>query len=344
MQLNELYGDRTMSTPPTLSRGFLRGAFAILLAASAIFATSARAAGMPNGAALRDGVVIDIAHSVAYVMHPQGGIQALDLERGTFLWRSTEGERPLLLTGDFLVAQGRPGEHGELRVVALDIRRDGVRSSEADLPMPAGVRADAVETVQQEFRVTAVPSAQGILVAWESQVRPVLAGHSAVEPEAESKAAVQGEAGSLQGAALFDPRAGRLMPLEAADARQVAGVRTAPGVSPSSTPGEQRFASADGRHILASRLLEDGVATRYLWTISDAATGAVLGTMDSAVSMSPFVVAGTRLIHVAQPGNRREGTKVIDRPLRLRAVDLTTGSELWTREIRDTAFRGPFPR
>jgi hypothetical protein len=322
-----------------LKKLYVHGLLAALLATSAAVAQAAPAAG--EGVSLRDGVVIDAARSIAYVMHPQGGIQALDLQQGTPLWRSTEGERPLVLAGALLVAQGRPGEHGELRIVALDVRRDGVRSSEADLPMPAGVRADAVESVQQEFRVTAAPSSQGILVAWESQMRPVLSGHSAVEPEAESKAAVHGEAGGPQGTALFDPRAGRLMPLEAADARQIAGVRTAAVVSHAAPDGEERrFASADGRHVLASRFTGDG----YRWTITDAASGAVLGTVDSAVSMSPFVVAGTRLIHVAQPGYRREGTKLLDRPLRLRAVDLTTGGELWTQPIRDTAFRGPFPR
>jgi hypothetical protein len=59
--------------------------------------------------------------------------------------------------------------------------------------------------------------------------------------------------------------------------------------------------------------------------------------------MSPFVVVGNRLIHVAQPTTRREGSKVIDQPLRLRAVDLATGQEIWSRELRSTAYNGPFP-
>src|SRR5438270_835461 len=147
-----------------LKKLYVHGLLAALLATSAAVAQAAPVAG--EGVSLRDGVVIDAARSIAYVMHPQGGIQALDLTQGTPLWRSTEGERPLVLAGDLLVAQGRPGEHGELRIVALDVRRSGIRSSEADLPMPAGVRAEAVETVQQEFRVTAAPSAQGIVVVW----------------------------------------------------------------------------------------------------------------------------------------------------------------------------------
>jgi len=69
----------------------------------------------------------------------------------------------------------------------------------------------------------------------------------------------------------------------------------------------------------------------------------VLGSFPAEVSMSPFVVIGKRLIHVAQTGLLAEGGKLIEQPLRLRAVDLTTGRELWTREILDPEFRGQIP-
>ena len=69
----------------------------------------------------------------------------------------------------------------------------------------------------------------------------------------------------------------------------------------------------------------------------------MLGTLRAEASMAPFAVAGTRLIHVAQPSIRVEGEKMVERPLRIRAVDLATGREAWRREIRDTAWRGPVP-
>jgi len=69
----------------------------------------------------------------------------------------------------------------------------------------------------------------------------------------------------------------------------------------------------------------------------------VLGTLRAEASMAPFAVVGTRLIHVAQPSIRLEGEKMVDRPLRIRAVELTTGREVWRREILDTAWRGPVP-
>jgi hypothetical protein len=331
MNQNEFHRDRTLKT--------FRGLLVAVLATSALTASA-----QGQGIALRNGVVVDAARSIAYVMHPQGGIQALDLERGTALWRSAQGERPLALVGDLLVAQGQPGESGELRIVALDVRQNGRQSSEADLAMPAGIRAQVADTLRQSFRVTASPSPDGIVVSWEAQVRPALAERMNEGPAGGrvGPAAAASRSGGLEGIALFDVHAGSLMPVAAADVRLARSAAAASLSSPVSA--ERRFASVDGRHVLAS-LRTGGAASPapYRWTISEAATGAVLGTFPSAVSMAPFAVLGTRLVHVAQASNRREGSQWTERPLRLRAVDLASGRELWSWEIRDTEFRGPFP-
>lgn len=336
MKKNDFYGDRPMST----SRIAL---LAVFLFTSAF---AAQAAGKP-AAALRDGVVVDTARSIAYVMHPKGGIQAIDLARGTALWRSTGGERPLSLADNLLIAQARPGEDGELRLVALDVRKRGAVSAEADLAMPDDVQAEVHDTLRQAFRVTAAPSREGIVVAWEAEVYPSLPGRGEregrEEEEAERKASGPRKQENLEGTALFDPHAGRLLSLKAGGAPEA--VRTV-FASSLSAPGsrEARFSSADGRYVLASRRTgDDTSATPYRWTISDAATGAVLGTFPAEVSMSPFAIVGKRLIHVAQPTLHIQGQKLVEQPLRLRALDLATGRELWTREIRDTEFRGPIP-
>jgi hypothetical protein len=344
MQRNELSGDRTMSIRPRLSGSLLCG----LLAACFVLLTSTAAVAAPGeGAALGDGVVIDTGRSIAYVMHPKGGIQALDLATGASLWRSKAAERPLALAGNLLVAQARPGERGELRVVALDVRKRGAASAEADLPLPSGVRAEVAETVDRAFHVSASPSPQGFLVAWDSQAMPALPERSSARlgrgAGGASKAIAGGEPENLQGTALFDPRAGRLLPMKAADA-QIVPLRPAVASLSSPAAAERLFASADGRHVLASRRVgNDTSPAPYRWTISDAASGAVLGTVRSAVSMRPFVVAGTRLIYVAYPAAQHGESSWIDEPFRLRAVDLATGREAWSRQIRDVAFRGPFP-
>lgn len=332
MQRNELNGERIMKNRRTASL-LPGGLLAILLAASA-FAAPAR-----DGVALRDGVVVDTARSVAYVMHPQGGIQALDLRRGNVLWHSAAGERPLALAGNRLVAQADPAG-GELRIVALDVRR-GALSSRAGFRMPEGVQAGVAETLEQAFHITAAPSQDGIVLTWEVEELSGLPKRREQRLGSPEQIAAESRE-SRQGTALFDPATGRLSALPAITARQIARPAVARSLSaPSSV--ESRFSSADGRHVLTSRLVDDAAALPYQWTIADARTGAVLGTLRAEASMAPFAVVGTRLVHVAQPTITLEEGKMVDRPLRIRAMDLATGREAWRREIRDTAWRGPVP-
>jgi len=333
-----------------ISRRLKRGLRATLLATSALTAlavgtaVAAPAAPTPAGVALHDGVVVDTARSVAYFTHPRGGIDALDLERGALLWHSAAGERPLLLAGDLLVAQAAPGEHGELSVVALDVRQGGARRSGVTLPLPSGIRAGVADTVEQTFRVTAVPTGQGITLAWEAH--RFLSDRRGGLPDGVGLTDRRATPGSFAGTALFDPQAGRLSLSKSVDARQLATLRPvlAATLSPADAP-ERLFASVDGRHVLASRQVGDAAAlSPYRWTISEAATGTVLGSTEARVSMAPFAVVGTRLLHVAQPVTRMVDGKRTEQPLRLRSVDLTTGRELGSWEIRDTDFRGPSPR
>jgi hypothetical protein len=308
-----------------------------IASACGLFAALLLSSFAARAAVLHDGVVVDASRSLAYVMQPAGGIDAVDLARGTTVWHAAAGERPLTLAGGVLVAQAAPGPNGELRIVALDLDKNGAPGAEADFALPGSVRADVVETLQQTFRVKASLSAQGVVVTWSAQPLGNLPGRTV--PASPDKALRAAEV--RQGSVLFDPHAGSLLALGAADARQlVAGgsVRAASLSAP--TAAERRFASADGRHVLASRRTAAGA---YTWTISDAATGAVLGTVSSAVAMVPFVVAGGELIHVAQPGSHRVGTQWVARALRLRAVDLASGNEAWSRDLRDTAYRGPVP-
>ncbi|HZF13560.1 MAG TPA: hypothetical protein VFE33_32605 [Thermoanaerobaculia bacterium] len=330
-----------------LTRGGLR---ATLLATSALAVLTALTAGTAVAApaapsiALHDGVVVDTARSVAYLTHPRGGIDAVDLAQGTLLWHSPEGERPLLLAGDLLVAQAASGEHGELSVVALDVRQAGARRSGVTLALPSGIRAGIADTVEQTFRVTAVPTGQGVTLAWEAH--RFLSDRRGGLPDGVGLTDRRATPGSFAGTALFDPSAGRLSLPKAVEARQLAALRPvlAATLSPADAP-ERLFASVDGRYVLASRQVGDAASPApYRWTISAAATGTVLGSTESRVSMAPFAVVGTRLLHVVQPVTRMIDGKRTEQPLRLRAVDLTTGREVGSWEIRDANFSGPSPR
>lgn len=348
MNQNALHGTR-----------FMRTLSLTLLLSAAVAAAPSFAAGA-GAVLLRDGVVIDTARSVAYTMHPEGGVEAIDLQKGLSLWRSSAAERPLALAGDVLVAQARPGTQGELRLVALDVLHNGAAGVEADLPMPAGIRADYAETLRHSYRASATPTAAGVVITWQYEPRPSLPNRMRAlrneeeekEREMESEEAREREeklaagargAESRSGNALFDLQAGRILPLASEKAIPAGGSR--PGTRVLSAPQDEvrRFASADGRYVLSSRRVSNLSTTNpnpYRWTISEAETGRELGTVEARHSMSPFTVAGGQVIHVAQPRVRLEGKNKIELPLRLRAVDLTTGLEVWSREVRDTRFSG----
>jgi hypothetical protein len=93
--------------------------------------------------------------------------------------------------------------------------------------------------------------------------------------------------------------------------------------------------SVDGRHTLRSQRVGDPNSRMPSgWTITTDA-GEVVGTVDAAKSMAPFVVSGSQLFHVAQAGGYRDGSRLVREPLRLRAIDLASGSQSWTVPVLD---------
>lgn len=285
---------------------------------------------------LHEGVVIDSASGAAYVMSPRGGIDALELATGNVMWNSRDAAKPLLLKDGKLLAQARPGRDGELVVVALDAK-GGKAEGRVGIEIPSFIRANVVDGPSRKFRAQAFESADGaVVVTWTAEEGRALQG--LVEPEeanAPVKAAGAAKTPSLSGAVKVDVAAGRAVPVSGAEPRsltaQVAGADS------------RQMASVDGRHILRSeRNPEGGLWNRYRWTITNAA-GVKLGTVEAPVSMASFVVSGNQLFYVAQPSMRKEENKLVEQPLRLRALDLRTGTELWVSAVVDSTFRGPFP-
>ncbi len=103
--------------------------------------------------------------------------------------------------------------------------------------------------------------------------------------------------------------------------------------------------SSDHRHLLVVSRAADGSDpwNRYRWSIFSLASGQRIGELPSHQSADRFAVLGTLLLHLARPYGRRVEGKWIERPFRLEAFDLRRGLTLWTRALRDTAYRGPHP-
>jgi hypothetical protein len=101
-----------------------------------------------------------------------------------------------------------------------------------------------------------------------------------------------------------------------------------------------QFASPDGAYVLASqRVADDRVWDKYLWTIYQR-NGTRVGEHHTHAAFAPFAVQGSVLLYVTEPFQLR-GEEA--QPMKLRAVDLKTGREIWARQVGDPKFRGPFP-
>jgi hypothetical protein len=298
---------------------------------------------------LHEGVVVDAAGGAAYVMSPKGGIEALELATGNVLWKSRDAGKPLLVQNGTLVAQATPDGPGKLVLVALDARRGAMRER-VNVPIPASLRANLADGPSQSFRTQAFAAEGSVVVTWTAEDGRSLRGVLPPTEEATSNdtAAPVNEAAAakagpqpLRGAARFDLGTGQAVAMKYEEALQAQAVSVRTPFNRAAAL--QQLGSLDGQHILSSeRSRNSSLATRYRWTITDKA-GATVGTVDAPVSMSPFVVSGTRLFYVAQPLARKEGNRMIQEPLRLRSLDLQTGAELWNQPVIDSTYRGPFP-
>ena len=291
---------------------------------------------------LHDGVVVDPASQTAFVMRPEGGIDALDLASGKVRWKSRAAERPLMMVDGLLVAQAAPGERREFVLVAL-APAGGAERRRFTVDLPEGVQARVAAGPAQAFKLRTFVAGGAPIVAWTFESRPlrgVAPGREAPtlgqEPASLARAAAAPE---TEGAVQVDVSAGRAVPV-AIDPDEPAAARSQLAAL-AGAAGSRRLGSVDERHVLVSEPSLDAAnyRTPYRWTIADAA-GATLGTFDSSVSMAPFIVLSTRLFYVAQPESHRAGAVMATAPLRLRALDVRAGTELWAVEVADTVYRG----
>lgn len=301
--------------------------------------------------ALRDGVIVDAARGVAYVMNREGRVDALRTADGAVVWSSPDAAKPLLVVGGALVAQAEPTAAGELPLVTLD-RASGRLLTRAAVELPAGVWARLADGPRHSFRTAAAERAGEVVVSWEATVReggPELQGYVPAPEEGRAPGAAPAQLQErsreerLRGSAVLDPGSGAVR--AAAKAHLAAPtpgavLRTYDGLA--QVPG-RKFLSADGRHVLVSR--RTGSADpfeRYRWSIYTRG-GALVGELTSHRSAAPFVVAGSRVLFEGLLSGTRVGEEMVIRPLRLQAVELASGAEAWAQPIRQVEFTGPFP-
>jgi hypothetical protein len=103
-----------------------------------------------------------------------------------------------------------------------------------------------------------------------------------------------------------------------------------------------RSVSADARHLLASR--RNASDSRiWEWAVYSLETGAKVAELRHDTPGAWFFLSGSRLIHETNVTHRLVGDQGVVEPGKLRAIDLETGTEVWSHAIRDTQYRGPYP-
>ncbi len=300
---------------------------------------------------LGDGAVIDSAAGIAYVARPQGGIEALDLATGKAIWLSASSAgaaKPLVLLPDGqLLTQAEPGPDGALRLATLDAATGGEKGR-FEISLPPGIRGSVSDSLAGTFRIRAatLEGESAVVLAWTATAAQPLRGYLppdlARDPREPARAPAAKAGGFERGAARFEPATGRFAPASDAEILALATAIDRAVGAPASSAGVQGLPSIDGRHALRSDRVAGSLHT-YRWSIADRTTGAVVAVLDAPVSLAPFVLAGPRVVYLAQPSVRREEGATIRQPLRLRALDLATGGEAWQVAVRDSAYRGPVP-
>ncbi len=330
-----------------------------------------------DAASLRPGVVVDSEGHSAYIMNPEGGIDALLASSGETLWTTRLAAKPLALHQDLLFAQGLPtGADGVLEVVLFDAG-DGEWRQSLSLQLPAGVVVAVDEGMSTVFTARVEVSRDVPYLLWDHLRR--YAKGIAPQPGEElgqlqvgafrldllAGRAVAVDPTTLQLAATLPPAIqqwvgrGEVSTAPAMTGEVYAATRVVDGrlvlkrwdLSGQSLVDVELFAgpylleqrSADGRHLIVSERDAPGEWREYGWSVFSLDTGERLGQVRSHRSQAWFRVDGARLIHLQPTYGRRVGDGLIEEPRQVRAVRLDSGLMIWRRPLRDPSFRGAFP-
>jgi len=285
---------------------------------------------------LREGVVVSADREVLFTQRAAGGVAAIDSATGAVRWSSKLAAEPVAVRGELLVA--RVESDDQLVLVLLEAA-SGRQRAKLEAPLPAGVRGLIDDRLGERFSLRALPGGSELRLVWHFVSEQVAAA------VAMDGVPIGGSRDQRQGAFLVDLVQQTVSPAGAPETRlpvasfdELTAEQALPGLD-----GRQ-FSSADGRSVLLSRVEATGDEDRYLWQIHARDDGDRLGSLMAPVSVAPFFVSGSRLVFESGLAIRHlgEGRLEVD-ALALLGVDVPSGVEQWRLEIRDTAYRGPFP-
>jgi hypothetical protein len=313
----------------------------VVLAIFATFPVTA-VAQEPGGVILRPGIVIDPSTNIVYAMTPEG-IAAVDVTSGAKRWTTKEAAKPLGLARNLLISQIEPKtETRVLNLAVLDTKESGAVTARGVDVLPETVKVAIGQTLEGKFESQVSMLANDALVTWrfESiplrgvQVAPVRA------PTTDSVSTLGAHAQSTEGALRLNLGTGAVSKVNMGSIPQAAREWVLTSQEKISGAPPRQYVSADRRHIMASeRIADDKTWAKYRWTVFEKVTKKRIGQFLTHLSFVPFVVRNSILIYETTPYLRAGKAE----PAKLRGVDLATGKEVWSVEVRELVYRGPVP-
>jgi hypothetical protein len=298
---------------------------------------------------LRSGVIVDPGRCLVYVMNPKAGIDALDIEKGTLVWSTNQAAKPLALAGNRLICQVETKSLGnELKIAILNVQEQGQRVITNSIKLPSNVRISINETLNTSFNTYGRIHEGELIVAWKYSYRPIKA-IPPQDPERDKKEQSIPKSDMpkiTSGIIRLDLSSGKMSSLREEDLRISLiprGLNLVAQERLADIKGIQ-FIAADNAHVLTSqRVANDSVWDKYRWTIYERTTGEQIAEIKNHRSYTPFFIFNSMIIYETGPYIRRINKSLVKEPLKIRAFNFQNGEELWSWQIRDTKYRGPFP-
>lgn len=297
-----------------------------------------------NSITLMNGVIVDIVKELVYIMNPNGGIDAIDLQTGETRWNTKEGTKPLLVFGNHLVSQAgaRSPKSNKLELVLLDTDAQGQRVSSSELELPKKVRATVDEQLGRKFEVQAFVENSDIIIFWKYSFNPLMLKGARLDDDIEKKLSIQKENGLVK-LDLSTGKATKIKPRKLEKRYIAPTIELKDKVRLVNVAGRQ-FLSVNEKYVLSSeRIANDSKWLKYRWQIHHRDTGEFIGKFDHFASQAPFSIFKSIILYETKPYSLRTDKGIVNEPLKVRAINLENGQELWSWQVRDTEFRGPFP-
>jgi outer membrane protein assembly factor BamB len=300
------------------------------------------ATAQPNGIILRDGVVIDQNRKELYFTTPDKKVEALSLTNGQSLWVNTETTKPLTILNGKLISQAKSltGDN-ELIIVGLDLTQKGTVKSRSTIQLTNEVKTGFTKNANSNFEIQSQVIGGETYLLWDYSYLPVK-GMLETDSVKQDRDPILKKSGAIK----MNKTSGKLNTIQKSQLPKnfpsksilIAQKDT---VANMNTP---QFISKDEKHFMTSAKIADDLEfNNYRWEIYEKGTGKKVGQILDYRAYAPFYVSDNMVIYETGPYVRTTKDGVMDVPLKIVAVNLVTGNEIWSREIFDTIFRGVTP-